>query len=510
MTARRIASIWFPRLAIERWARHDPERHDAEPVALVTEGPRGVVIDAVNTLALRGGARIGQKLADARAAFPPLAAIPSDLEGDAAALARLARWCERWTPFARVDGADALLLDLTGGAHLFGGETTFIDTVKDKFDKFGLVARIAIAPTIGAAWALARHADRSLCGDDDLAQMLSPLPVQALRLDDATCLLLHRLGLKTIAQLAAVPQRALSRRFSRGDGPWADPSLRLDQAFGRVEEPLDPHVEAPRPRATARVFEPVLDVPVLEPIVLDLATDLSAQLAERHSGARHLRLTAFRVDGDVQSLEARTSLAMRDPAHIAKLLAESLQTLDAGFGFDAFALTALWHEPLGAVQSGLLEAKTDDTSLARLIDRLSAKIGARHVRVPDFAESHLPDRRLGWLSVLGKPRPPASGPIVPERPLRLFDRPEPIAVTYSTPQGAPRQFRWRKHIHRVVRHQGPERIAPEWWHARSTTRLRDYYRVEDSEGRRYWIFRNGVIGDGRGGAPDWYLHGLFG
>ncbi len=548
MTGRRIASIWFPRFAIQRWARGNEDAARAGPIGLVSEGAHGILIDAVNAQARDGGARPGQRLADARAALPTLAVWPSDKPGDVAALDRLCRWSERWCPFVAIDGSDGLLLDITGAAHLFGGEARLTAEMRARFRRVGLTARIAIAPTVGAAWALARYASTSpfglslskscpsgasapkeraglrqaqsqrsegrtpntICPPEALAATLGPLPVSALRLDDDTVLLLGRLGLKTIAALAEIPTLGLARRFARADGPWADPPLRLAQAFGRAEEPVNPAVHAPVPRVMRRVVEPVLHVPILEPLVVEMAEALCRQLAERHAGARHLGFQAFRVDGDVQLLEARTSQAMRDPRHMVRLFAERFETLDAGFGFDAFALTALWHEPLDPIQAGLIEAEHDATSLARLIDRLSARIGPGNVRVPLLVESHLPERALSWQPALGaasvRTAPP---PITPERPIRLFDRPEPIGVTYATPEGEPRLFQWRRKQHRIVKVEGPERIAPEWWRERSTTRLRDYYRVEDDAGARFWIYRNGLIEDGRGGMPDWYLHGLF-
>jgi len=548
MTGRRIASIWFPRFAIQRWARANGDAARAGPVALVSEGAHGIVIDAVNALARDGGARPGQRLADARAALPGLVVWPSDKSGDAAALERLCHWSERWCPFVAIDGGDGLLLDITGAAHLFGGEAHLAAGMRARFRGMGLTARIAIAPTVGAAWALARYVSTSpfglslskscpsgtpqskkrtglrqaqskrsegqssgsICPPETLAATLGPLPVSALRLDDETVLLLGRLGLKTIAALAEIPTLGLARRFARADGPWADPPLRLAQALGRTEEPVNPAVRAPVPRVMRRVVEPVLHVPILEALVVDMAEALCRQLAERHAGARHLGFQAFRVDGDVQALETRTSQAMRDPRHMVRLFAERFETLDAGFGFDAFALTALWHEPLDPAQAGLIEAEHDATSLARLIDRLSARIGTRNVCVPLFVESHLPERALQWRPALAyEPGNAAPAPLAPERPIRLFDRPEPIGVVYATPEGEPRRFQWRRKVHRIVKVEGPERIAPEWWRERSTTRLRDYYRVEDDAGARFWIYRNGLIGDGRGGAPDWYLHGLF-
>lgn len=477
----------------------------------MTEGAQGVIIDAINRHARDGGARRGQRLADARAAFPPLAAWPSDKEGDAAALDALRTWSERWCPFVAVDGADGLLLDVTGAAHLFGGEEALAGEIRARFRGAGLTARVAIAPTVGAAWALARHsaARPAICQPDALAQMLGPLPVGALRLDEDTVLLLGRLGLKTIAPLADIPQLALARRFAKPASPWSDPPLRLAQAFGRREEPIAPIIRPPAPRVTRRVMEPILHAELLVPLVGEMADLLCKRLAEDHQGARHLALQAFRVDGDVQTLEARTSQPMRDPNHMLKLFAERFEQLDAGFGFDAFALTALWHEPLDPAQTGLIEPEHDAASLARLIDRLSARLGGANVTMPHPIESHLPERAFAWRPALGPaPKPGTAAPTGPARPLRMLERPEPIGVTYATPQGDPKQMDWRRRTHRLVRVEGPERIAPEWWRSPGRTRLRDYYRIEDEAGQRYWIYRYGVAGDGRGGAPEWFLHGI--
>lgn len=472
-----------------------------------------MIIDAINRQARDGGARRGQRLADARAALPPLAAWPSDKAGDAMALDALRTWSERWCPYVAVDGADGLLLDLTGAAHLFGGEAALAAEMRARFRGAGLTARVAIAPTIGAAWALARHAEAhgALCPPDGVAAMLGQLPVEALRLDDDTVLLLGRLGLKRIAPLLDIPQLPLARRFARPQSAWADPPLRLAQAFGRRDEPISPIIRPPVPRVVRRVMEPVLDAAILSPLVGEMAQALCRRLGEDHQGARHLLLQAFRVDGNVQALEARTSRPMRDPAHMLRLFSEKFETLEAGFGFDAFALTALWHELLDPAQTGLIEEEHDTASLARLIDRLSARLGGENVRMPHYVESHLPERAIAWRPALG-PAPAAGTPAPsgPARPLRLLDRPERIGIWYDTPQGDPKQIQWRDTTRRIARIEGPERIAPEWWRSPGKTRLRDYYRIEDEAGQRYWIYRYGLAGDGRGGAPGWYLHGIDG
>jgi len=236
-------------------------------------------------------------------------------------------------------------------------------------------------------------------------------------------------------------------------------------------------------------------------------------LQDQKLGARRLHLAGYRVDGSVAGAGVATAIPTRDPKHLMRLLADKAASLDPEFGFDAFVLTASWCEPLGAAQESLVDEPSGEAEVAKLVDRLSVKLGAERVRRPRPIASYLPERANGWRSAIEeKPSPQASpasgrGSI---RPQHLLDRPEAIAVVYATPEGVPRRFMWRRLVHDIAKVEGPERIAPEWWRERSTARLRDYYRVEDNDGRRYWIFREGLAGDGRGGAPEWYLHGLFG
>jgi protein ImuB len=362
-------------------------------------------------------------------------------------------------------------------------------------------------------------------GERDLTERLAPLHVSALRLDPDTVRTLERLGLKTIGALAALPRLALARRF-RGAEDVVDA---LDRAFGRKPEPLTALADDPPPRAMLKLEEPATH-PEAAPQALErLIPKLVAELEKRHLGARRLSLHGFRVDGSVATASVSTAIASREPEHLARLLSDKAAALDPGFGFDAFALVADWIESLDAAQESLVEEPSGERDLARLIDRLTVKLGPRAVRKPQPFESHLPERASGWVAAVSAPLPRAGGaggghvskpqtlPLIPsrkregeKRPQRLLDRPEAIAVIYATPEGMPRRFVWRRAVHDIARVEGPERIAPEWWRERSTARLRDYYRVEDEAGRRYWIYREGLFGDGRGGAPEWYLHGLFG
>ena len=535
----------------------------------MVEAAHGQLIHAVTAIAAERGARPGMRLTDARTLDPKLQAEPADPAGDAALLKRLARWGGRWSPLVEVDGQDALRLDVTGVAHLFGGEVALAGDMERSFAMLGLTARIAIAPTAAAAWALARfpsprrgEGDSAKlggargfgvnrpnrtpspyplpAGERDLFATLAPLPVAALRLDARSVQILERLGLKTIGQLAEVPRKSLQRRFREADNPLHA----LDRALGRREEPLTAARAEPPPRALVKLSEPATHPEAAAQALERLVPELARQLEERKLGARRLHLAGYRVDGSVAGSGVATAIPSREPNHLLRLLVDKAAALDPEFGFDAFALTASWCEPLDAAQDSLVEEPSRESDVAKLVDRLSVKLGPERVRRPMAVASHVPERANGWVSAITSSLPAklvgrgtmqqrlhgggvgakplhhstsSSGPPPQlsareelKRPHHLLDRPEAIAVVYATPEGLPRRFVWRRLVHDIARVEGPERIAPEWWRERSGARLRDYYRVEDNEGRRYWIFREGVVGDGRGGAPEWYLHGLFG
>jgi protein ImuB len=502
---RRVLSIWLPHLAVELWARSSdfgPE----DPVVLTVEGTHGPIIHAVTRAAAERGACAGARLTDARALDPSLIAVPADPAGEQALVERLARWARRWSPLVEVDGENALRLDVTGVAHLFGGERKLLADVQTRFALAGLTTRVALAPTAAAAWALAHFGDAAavICGKDTGAK-LADLPVAALRLPPEATRTLERLGLKTVGTLAGIERRSLARRFREADNPVDA----LDRALGRKPEPLTAVPSHRPPRALLKLEEPATHPEAPSQALERLIPDLVQQLQRRHLGARRLTLTGFRVDGSVGIASVATSIPSREPKHLQRLIADKAAALDPGFGFDAFALEASWAENLSSAQDSLVEEPSGEREIARLVDRLSVKLGPDKVLRPQPQESHLPERASGWRPALEKTEAVRPAP-ASFRPQRMLDRPEAIAVVYATPEGVPRRFVWRRAVHDIARVEGPERIAPEWWRERSTARLRDYYRVEDQAGRRYWIYREGVIGDGRGGLPEWYMHGLFG
>lgn len=525
-------AIWFARLSVDRWrlacAPEERSAADSAPTALITETAHGPRIAAANDAGLAAGARAGMLLADARALCPALAAVPGDPAGDLAALEKLALWAQRWGPWSALDPPDGVLVDVTGAAHLFGGEEALLADVAAAFAKRGLTVRAALAPTAGAAWALAHFGAQFapfgaiLAPGDDPLRLLGDLQVAALRLDDDVLTVLRRLGIKRLGELAGVSgahddlqgeaaaRDALRRRFRNRSSPAANPLLRLDQLLGKVPEPLLPVLARPQPMVQRRLMEPIRHRALLDRVVGDLAADMMRALEARGEGARRLELVLWRVDGEVLQRRIELAAATRACDHMIRLFAARLDDVEAGFGIETVQLRASWSEPLTLSQADLdAAAEQHGTSLAACIDRLSVRLGSKAVSRPVPRASHIPERAQGWQAPLDQLAPMQGLLAFHTRPLKLLDRPEPIAVLYASPDGFPQRFRWRGTLREVVRVEGPERIAPEWWRERSTARLRDYYRIEDEVGRRYWIYRSGLVGDGRGGAPEWFLQGLF-
>ncbi|MCR4269391.1 DNA polymerase Y family protein [Nitratireductor sp. ZSWI3] len=537
---KRFLSVFLPRWPIER--RHgrmalpmsgrrprDDEAPDRDAIVanrserdaalvLVTTSDSGQHITALNASAERLGFSPGMALADARAIHPTLQVAHADLPGDERALLRLALWCQCFSPFTRADAPDGVSLDITGCAHLFGGEEKLLETLAERLARFGLTARLAIAPTLGAAWGLARHAStpRLIVERETLHRNLAPLPVAALRLEETTLSALDKLGLKHIGDLLGKPRAPLVARF----GAFA--LRRLDEALGQEEEsfcPLSPQVFH---SVQYRFAEPVVTQDAVGVVIERLARDLCAELERAGKGARRVELRLFRVDGWFEALPLATSTATRDPRHLARLLSERLDRIEdrAGFGFEAASLGAFQVEPLAARQEDLENETSAATrgDVAPLLDRLVNRFGAQNVTRALPYESHVPERAFRCASVLEPVKHhdwQAHARIVQDgaafaRPLFLFAVPEPVTALAEVPDGPPTRFEWRRMAHRVARAEGPERIAPEWWlaPAGASRKTRDYYRVEDEAGRRFWLYRDGLYERGEE-MPQWFIHGVF-
>ena len=494
---------------MDRWRRVASQQRtlpgDDVPVILAANGTHGPVVHAVNAAAAGLGISAGQRVVDVQAIHPDLHVENADPAGDQKLLERVARWARRWCPWTVRDGDDGIVMDVTGVAHLFGGETALLRDMGQRFKMQGLSARLALAPTRGAAQMLARFGPAGvICEPQQMAGVLAPLPVVALRVQGEMVRLLQRLGLKTLGALMDVPRVALMRRFDRVAADL-NPLVLLDRALGRAADPLNAPKEAQNWLARVRLPEPVIDpVPHLD----GLAADLCGQLAKGEQGARVLRLTIYRVDGEWRSRDVALASASREVAHLLRLITGKLEGIDPGFGFDLLTLEALRVEPLALHQDHLDGARDAGRDVAALLDRLTARLGPEKITWSAWVESHVPERVEGRVAALlgVAEQVPV---LLRERPLRLIEPAEEVVVLYAVPEGPPARFSWRRVAFLTVRHEGPERIAPEWWRDRPGTRLRDYYKVEVRCGRRFWLFREGILGDGRGGDPRWFMHGVF-
>jgi protein ImuB len=549
----RIVSVWLQDWPIARLlqaqtsaAPADPcghNLHPGRPLALVAPGKGGQRVAALNQAARQSGLIVGDLLSNARSKVLDLQVRNADPAADATALNRLALWAMRYAPLAApwtdASGADGLFIDITGAAHLLGGETHLLADLDHRLRSFGLIPRLAIAGTPGAAWALARfgrQSDRAsaqatlgtILAPGAEAEALRPLPLAALRLPETTLSLLRRLGLRRLADVIGAPRAPLAARFEAL-------LLRLDQALGNVPEPLVPAIPPPIYRAQAAFAEPIVSHEHVLEAATRLLDRLAADLASSGVGARLLRLMLFRLDGQALSIEIGLAAPSRDARHIARLIALRLDRVadaaDAGFGFEAAALHVLVAEPLADRQTRLTmdEAALSPEALAQLIDRLQQRLGRGAVRQLHPHESHIPERAAR--ACAPSPRATPTSPCAPSargegpasgergspkwiadtsRPLLLLPRPEPAEVVALVPEGPPRQFRWRGMRHQIVHAEGPERIAPEWWRQTAgDAEERDYYVVEDSAGRRFWLFRAGRYDRGEA-PPHWFIHGAFG
>jgi protein ImuB len=470
----------------------------------------------VNAAAEAEGLTVGDTVADARAKAGRLQVRAANPAVDDAALRRLALWATRYTPavapWDEGSGADGLFLDITGAAHLFGGEDKLMTDLARRLDRFGLPARLAAAETAGTAWALARfHAtpDMILAAGEEIAA-LAPLPIEALRLSPDTRTTLRRLGFKRVGSLIDRPRAPFAARFEK------ELLRRLDQALGRTPEPLAFIVPPPVYHSLRYLLEPIVTQEAVVAVARRLMQDIVHALVRDGAGARRLRLVLYAVDGNVKTLDLGLTLPTRDATHVARLLDLKLERFnemaDAGFGFEALGLSVTRAERFDERQSELASLIEDDENgerCAALIDTLTQRLGPRSVQRLAPVESHLPERAETACAATAER---ASWPAPDEaraRPLLILPQAEPAEdVMAVVPEGPPQRFRWRGVLYDVAHAQGPERIASEWWRYRTDQPTRDYYLVEDAAGHRFWLYREGLFGR-EAATPRWFVHGLF-
>ncbi|WP_050526526.1 Y-family DNA polymerase [Pseudorhodobacter aquimaris] len=496
--ARRLLSIWFPRLASDTSLRNRPVEG---PFALTLRSANSDHLHCVNLAAIARGLSRGMALADARAICPDLATRPADLATDAAALASLRRWASRYAPMVASDGSDGLMADISGVPHLFGGEADLREDLQARLERAGLAAISAIAGTRGAAHALARHGG-GIVADGRLAEGIGRLPVTALRVDHDTAEALARVGLSRISDLINLPRAPLARRFGQGL------VMRLDQALGQYAEPVAAEPEAPHFGVRMTLPEPIglqADVMVGLERLLDR---LCAKLAQHRMGARRVRLELRRVDHGAMQVEIGLARPMRDPVRIAALFAKGVDEIDSGFGIDAMRLSVPVVEALAPEQIGGGPTIRHEDALADLLSSIGNRIGFDRVLRLLPADSRIPERSFLLAPAVYTAPEALRHQAGPQRPITLFP-PEPVMAVSGSP---PASFRWRRMRFTTLRAMGPERITPEWWFDDPAWRsgLRDYWRIETQQGPRLWLFTTpqAQAWQASGGA-DWYAQGEF-
>jgi protein ImuB len=587
---KRFVSVWLPMLAIDRmrWARRRQSRKhmaqlngspeglpenlpenlseelDEQCFVLVRSGAQGLTVTDANARALSAGIKPGQSLADARAAIPGIVTQPAEPERDRGYLRMLAHAAGRYGPARNVEGRDGLWVEITGVAHLFDGEQALARDFLARLNKAGCAARLGIADTQAAAFALARYAPAAACQEQGIAiapahataAALARLPVAALRLDARTVTLLQRLGLNRIGQLYDLPRATLERRFrdlrlkgaaraAQRESLAAAVVMRLDQALGQLPDPRPVLVEPPAYIVRRSYPDMLITSEGIGTACRDLADELCEMMTAHHKGARRLRLALYRADGGMVDSVIGTSRPCRAPEHLVGLFRERL---DAGFGIDMMTLEARQVEELSGAQTrfaghgGAKMVGREADGPSDLVDRLANRIGHRSVFQLESRASHIPEcaqQRVSYgAAAMLQSDLPQPDRIRKSRPAFLFSSPEPITVMAEIPEGAPARFTWRRVLHRIVKAEGPERIAPEWWQwlhylqphqegatpalrmqdaqqpppvESAITTLRDYYCLEDTAGTRYWVFRAGLYqGAGQASAPAWFMHGLAG
>ena len=470
------------------------------PIVFVEKLNNAMRLTALSRAAMALGLAPDLTLADARARVPELVALDRDHGAEARLLARIVAGCGRYTPMAAGEPPDGVILDITGCGHAFGGATGLKTDLAARLEASGITALCALGDTPEQARALARFGHR---GKD-----LLTLPVDALEADPAVTLALRRAGLKKIGDLASRPRKMLAARFG-------DLAIRLGRLLGEQDRHISPERPLTPIFALRRFAEPIGRIEYALACLEELGREAAQALLERHEGGRRFVARFFRSDGALAAIEVGTGQPTRDPALLIRLFRERVDALsdpiDPGFGFDMIRLDVGQCETLAARQDDHIAPSRHEEDLAELIDRLSVRLGARRIHRVAPENTHIPECAASACAPSKAPAwdsPPEDEP--PLRPLRLFDPPQPVgAVMSEVPDGPPMRFTWRGRAYSIARWEGPERIAAEWWRRRDRGgKPRDYYRVEDESGHRFWLFRHGLHEENEA-APDWYLHGQF-
>ncbi|HYF71024.1 MAG TPA: DNA polymerase Y family protein [Ohtaekwangia sp.] len=495
---RRFVSIWFRYLRTDWFSLRQPELKKL-PFVLRTSSRGRMIIAAANAVAEQQGIRCDMALADARAVVPALQVQDDDPDLIEKLLLRLAEWCIRFTPTVAVDPPDGLLFDATGCSHLWGGDDKYIEDITQRLQARGYDVRVAMADTVGIAWGLARFGKGSLIIKEGITtDALLNMPPEALRLESDVLERLHKLGLNFIRQFIHLPRAALRRRFG------TQLLQRLNMALGGEIEmlhavhPLEPYQER------LPCLDPIATATGIPIALKELLTKLCMRLQQEQKGLRIVIFKGYRVDGKVEQVEIRTNRPSHHVEHLFKLFEIKITSIEPALGIELFVLEALKVEACLPQQEKMWSESggLEDVGLSALLDRLAVRLGEQtiHRYLPD--EHYWPERSIKLAS--GLQDKPVTAWQEKLRPVQLLQRPESIEVTAPIPDYPPMLFRYKGKIHKINKADGPERIEQEWWLQQG--QHRDYYRVEDEDGNRYWIFRLGHYHDK---IYQWFIHGFF-
>jgi protein ImuB len=495
---KRFVSIFFRHLTTDWFALRQPHLKKL-PFVLRTSSHGRMVITAANAVANQKDIHKGMVLADARAIVPALEVQDDKPDLIIKLLTRLAEWCIRFTPVVGIDPPDGLLLDVSGCSHLWNGDLPYVAEIVKKLNSRGYDVRVAMADTVGVAWAVARFGKEQVVAGNMHIEALMSLPPEALRLEPEVIARLHKLGLHHIRQFIRMPRASLRRRFGQHF------ILQLDKAIGQAMEIIEPIQPIEPYQERLPCMEPIVTATGIEIALQQLLETLCLRLQQEQKGLRTSILKAYRVDGKIEQVDIVTSRPSHSVKHLFKLFELKISSIEPDMGIELFVLEAPKVEDHFPLQEKMWEGSVglDDIRLSELVDRIASKVGMKaiHRYVPD--EHYWPERSFKYASSLQE-KLTTSWRTDKLRPLQLLRTPERIDVTAPIPDYPPLLFRYKGKIHRITTADGPERIEQEWWLQQG--QHRDYYRVEDEEGNRYWLFRLGHYHDT---IYQWFLHGFF-
>ncbi len=476
-----------------------------KPLVLVGQQGRQRAVTAVNAVAARLGLRSGMPATKAQALVPDLVVQPADPEADAKALGRLAVWALRYSPVVATDAPDGLVMDTAGADHLHGGEAAMTADVGRRLRQAGIMSRVAISDAWGASHALARFsADESVISPAGTTrEAVERLPIAALRLPPDIVSDLSKLGFGRIRDLLATPRAPLALRF----GPLV--GRRLDQAVGQASEPIDP-VRLPEMIEVNRTFvEPIGAAETIARYIGKLVVQLNEELEQRGLGALRIDLVCDLVDGRIQAVRVGTAQPVRDVKRLTRLLCDKIEQIDPGFGIEMLRLAATSVQPFANVHSNSTLIDLAPPDVSDLVDLLANRLGAQSLFRMAPAQSDVPERSFVRVAA-NDTTTPMKWPVEWPRPSRLFAAPERIETVALLPDHPPVSFTWRGVRRKVKRADGPERVFGEWWKRDAElVAVRDYFRVEDEAGERFWIYRAGDGEDAATGSHRWFMHGIF-